>query len=76
MNKARKALVAAAVPVMGALISWASTGELNQAEFAVALSGLITAALVWYVPNDRPRANAEAKPEAQEGPHGFKQRIN
>jgi hypothetical protein len=52
--KARKAVVAAAIPVLSAGLLWATTGEISQAELSVALSGLITAGLVWLVPNDKP----------------------
>lgn len=56
MNKSRKAVVAAAVPVLSTLLMWAATGELGTQELALGLTGLITAALVWLVPNDKPES--------------------
>jgi hypothetical protein len=56
--KARKAIVAAAIPVLTAGLLWATTGEINEAELSVGLSGLITAGLVWLVPNEKPEQSS------------------
>jgi|GEM_PF-1935942 len=51
LGKAAKAIVAAAVPLVGALLLWAQTGALDETEFSVGLTGLLTAMLVYFVPN-------------------------
>ncbi len=51
LDKAAKAIVAAAVPVVGALLLWASTGTLDETEFSVGATGLLTALIVYFVPN-------------------------
>ncbi len=48
---AAKAVVAAAVPLLAALILWAATGTLDETELSVGLTGLLTALLVYFVPN-------------------------
>ena len=57
MNQSRKAVAAAAVPVIAALSMWAATGTLNAPELSTALSGLLTAALVYLVPNAAPSSD-------------------
>ncbi len=51
LSKAAKAIVAAVVPLVGALLLWAQTGTLDATEFSVGLTGLLTAMLVYFVPN-------------------------
>ena len=51
MKGYRKAVVAALIPVVVALILWAMTGTLNAPEFALALTGLLNAVAVYEVPN-------------------------
>jgi len=46
MNKIMKPLVAAAIPVLTALGSWIATGEWNAAAWSLAITGLLTAAVV------------------------------
>lgn len=52
LKQARKALAAAALPVVSALVMWASTGTLDTTEFSVGISGLLAALIVYLVPND------------------------
>lgn len=51
MKHARKAIAAAATPVVLSLVSWAVTGELNTQEFSIALAGLVAAVVVYAIPN-------------------------
>lgn len=51
MKGYRKAVVAATIPVIVALILWAMTGTLNAPEFALALTGLLNAVAVYETPN-------------------------
>ncbi|MGH3085974.1 MAG: peptidoglycan recognition protein family protein [Rubrobacteraceae bacterium] len=51
LSKAAKAIVAAAVPLVSAFMLWVQTGTLSETEFSVAATGLLTALLVYFVPN-------------------------
>lgn len=51
-----KAIVAAAVPLIAAFASWMATGALNEEEFVVAATGLLTAVLVYLVPFYAPKS--------------------
>ncbi len=46
-----KAIVAAVIPLIAALGSYTATGEVNAQEWAVAITGLITAVVVYFLPN-------------------------
>lgn len=45
-----KAIVAAVIPLIAALGSYTATGEVNAQEWAVAITGLITAVVVYFLP--------------------------
>ena len=62
LKQTRKAIAAAALPVVSALILWAATGELNSAELSVGISGLFAALVVYLVPNE---ANEYARPGSE-----------
>ncbi len=51
MQEARKALIAAVMPVLGAITLWVATGEVNFEELGLLIGGLVTALLVFLVPN-------------------------
>jgi len=51
MKGYRKAVVAAAIPVVVGLLMWYATGTLNAPELALALTGLLNAVAVYEVPN-------------------------
>ena len=51
MKTRRKAIAAGAVPVAVGLTMWAITGTLNAPEFALGLTGLLNAAVVYETPN-------------------------
>lgn len=51
LNKAAKAIVAAAVPLIASLMLWLSTGTLDETELSVGMTGLLTALMVYFVPN-------------------------
>ena len=51
MQTYRKAVLAAVIPVLVALVMWRLSGELNAPEFALALTGLLNAVAVYEVPN-------------------------
>ena len=51
MKAYRKAVVAAAIPAIVAVIMYLVTGTLNAPEFALALTGLLNAVAVYEVPN-------------------------
>ncbi len=51
LSTAAKAVVAAVIPLVAALLLWASSGTLDETELSVALTGLLTAVLVYFVPN-------------------------
>ena len=55
LKQARKAIAAAALPVISALVMWASTGALDTTELSVGISGLLAALVVYYVPNANER---------------------
>ena len=46
-----KAIVAAVIPFLAALESYFATGEVNADQWAVAITGFITAVVVYFVPN-------------------------
>jgi hypothetical protein len=78
VQRYQKAIAAAAVPVFSALLLWISSGELNTSEFALALSGLFAALVVYVVPNifgdedvdarDEGGKTAEFKPRRRRAP--------
>lgn len=51
MNPFMKAILAAAIPLISAVGSWISTGELKAPEIAVAITGFVTAILVYSFRN-------------------------
>ena len=51
MNSYVKAILAAAIPLIAALGSWINTGTLNAPEVALAVTGLVTAVLVYFFRN-------------------------
>lgn len=51
MGAYRKSIAAALPPLIVALTLWMITGEINAPELSVALTGLLTAVLVYEVPN-------------------------
>jgi hypothetical protein len=51
VNQVMKPLLAAAIPLLAAAGSWITTGELNTPEVAVAITGFITAILVYFFRN-------------------------
>jgi hypothetical protein len=51
MNQFMKAILAAAIPLISAAGSWITTGELNAPEIAVAITGFVTAILVYFFRN-------------------------
>lgn len=69
MDRYGKAIAAAAVPVFLALILWAVTGTLNEPELATALSGLLAALIVYFVPNTHEPVSPARKrsPRAEKG---------
>ena len=56
-----KPIVAAAIPLLAALESRIVTGELNADQWALAITGLVTAVVVYFVPNQRTGFLAAAK---------------
>ena len=51
MNPFMKAILAAAIPLISGIGSWITTGELKSTEFAVIITGFITAVLVYFFRN-------------------------
>lgn len=51
LSKAAKAIVAAAVPLISACLLWLATGTLDETELSVGLTGLLTAVMVFLIPN-------------------------
>jgi hypothetical protein len=67
MNDKLKAVVAAAVPLVAAIALAIATGEVNEEEIAVGVTGLLTAVLVWLAPNT-PRPERR-RPNIRVGEH-------
>jgi len=51
VNKVMKPVLAAAIPLLAALGSWISTSEFNTPGLSVAITGFITAILVYFFRN-------------------------
>ena len=51
MNSYVKAILAAAIPLIAAAGAWINTGTLNAPEVALAVTGLVTAILVYFLRN-------------------------
>jgi hypothetical protein len=51
MNSYVKAILAAAIPLIAAVGAWINTGTLNAPEVALAVTGLVTAVLVYFFRN-------------------------
>lgn len=58
----RKALTPFILGVVTVLIQWLSSGELDASELRTAGAGLVTAILVYLIPNDSPEASPFARP--------------
>lgn len=46
-----KAIVPLVLGVVSVILQWTATGEFNEAEFSTSLTALITAIVVYLVPN-------------------------
>jgi hypothetical protein len=56
-----KPIVAAAIPLLAALESYLATGQWNVEQTAVAITGVVTAVVVYFVPNQNAGVLAAAK---------------
>lgn len=68
MEDKSKALVALAVPLAGIISKFIATGEINEEELKAAILAVVTAILVFYVPNTpkKPRMSSKYKPHQWE----------
>ena len=48
----RKALAPAVLAIVAVLTSWISTGTFNELELRTAIAGLVTAVVVYLIPNE------------------------
>lgn len=51
MNAYLKAIVPAVGTVLAVLVQWLASGQFGRAELATALTGLIAASVIYFVPN-------------------------
>lgn len=51
MQDKRKAIIAAVLPLVAAVAMYLATGDVDVEEISLAVSGLVAALLVYFVPN-------------------------
>lgn len=56
-----KPVVAAVIPLITAVASYLETGRLNSMDWAVAITGIVTAGVVYFVPNQNAGVLAATK---------------
>jgi hypothetical protein len=61
MNIYMKPIIAAAIPLLAALSSWISTGTFKAPELALAITGVVTAIVVYFLRNQRTGVLSAAK---------------